>query len=98
MPDSPPRRKRLIIIFIIIGDRVSNLLDKDIVGSSEEICFAYLCRAWAMFETAEEDWTATYNNLYAFIDDIGDVLYETPEADVETYLGDFETLLELADL
>ena len=33
-----------------------------------------------------------------FIDDIGDVLDETPEADVEGYLGDFETLLELADL
>ncbi len=97
MPDSPPRRKRLIIIFIIIGDRVNSLLDKD-VGTPEEICFAYLCRAWAMFETAEGDWTAPYNNLYAFIDGIGDALDETPTADVETYLGDFETLLELADL
>ena len=98
MPDNPPRRKKIAAILLLLDGRTIANLDEEKGGTVEEIALSYLCRSWSLFDTTESEWGSDYNNLYSFISSLGDDLTETSTLDVEGYLGDFENLLELADL
>lgn len=100
MPASRPRRIRVIIIVIIIGQATQNKLTDGIDGSIHEVIFAQLCRAMPIFAIADIGLNSAQAKVWTDIDNLATMFDNgTPtDAQLTTFSGTFGTDLSSAGL
>lgn len=101
MPASRPKRKRLIIIIIILGNLILTIFNSDLDDVLKETLLARLCRAMPLMKIDENNWTVDDHDVYDQIETIATMFDNSTvpsESAISKASDDLETALTAAGL
>lgn len=100
MPASRPRRIRLIIILVILGNIVQGKLDDGHDGTIQESVFAQLCRSYALMKIDDANLNTAQAAVWTDIDSLATAYTDATPTDawLTTFSSTFAGHLTAAGL